>query len=129
MPIWRVTVTGVSAKRKEKIPEKVTVEVKPAVLKASVEEAGASRLVKVDYRLRTNYQPDVGSIEITGAMYLVGVNAEDAIENDMLKDPDLVRQVYQRIFLEPMVMAINIAKELLLPLPVRMPEVKVEKKS
>jgi len=126
MPIWRVTITGISASRKEKLPEKVTVEVKPAVLKAEVEEAGAAKLVKVNYRLTTNYEPEVGKIEIEGNMYVVGVDAEKVVEKGNVKDPEVLRQIYQRIFLEPMVMAINIAKELLLPLPVRMPEVRVE---
>ncbi len=129
MPVWRVAITKVEAKRKDKLPEKVTVEVKPAILKAQVEEAGTAKLVRVDYRLRVDYQPDVGHIEIGGAMYLIGMDAEKVVENNNLTDPEAVRMVYQRMFLEPMVMAINIAKELLLPLPVRMPEVKVEKKS
>jgi len=127
MPIWRVTINEVSARRKEKLPEQVKVEVKPAVIKAEVEEAGATKLVKVDYRLRVDYEPEVGHIEISGNMYLVGVDAEKVVEKNNIKDPAVVKMVYQRIFLEPMVMAIGIAKEMLLPLPVKMPEVKVEK--
>lgn len=126
MPIWRVTVEDVKANRAEKVPTGMTVEVKPTLGKAKTEKAGDLQLVKVEYNLVANYQPKVGSIEVGGSIYFIGLDAKKALKGDKLSDAQAARQAYQRIFVEPMVLAIGLAKELLLPLPVRMPEVKVE---
>ena len=128
MAVWRVTITKVNGWRAEKLPESVKVEVKPAILEAKAEKAGNAELLRVDYRLSAKYEPKAGLIEVEGAMYLVGVDPEKVLKDGGITDPEIVRQVYQRMFLEPMVLAIGMAKEMLLPLPVRMPEVRVEKK-
>jgi len=126
MPVWRVTIEDVKANRSEKIPKGMTVEVKPALLGAEAEKAGELQLVKVGYKLSANYKPNVGSIEVGGSIYFIGLDAKKVIKKGKLVDAEAARQAYQRIFVEPMVLAIGLAKELLLPLPVRMPEVKVE---
>ena len=128
MPIWRVTVTDVKAKREDKLPQGMTVEVSPALEGASTEKAGDTELVRVDYRFRANYQPSAGSIEVAGSMYFIGLDAKKVLKDGKLVDTEVIRQAMQRIFVEPAVIAISLAKELLLPLPVKMPEVKVEEK-
>jgi hypothetical protein len=126
MPIWRATIDSVKAERSKDVPQGMTVEVKPALLKAEVEKAGNSKLVKVDYRLLASYEPKVGMIEIGGSLYFIGVDADKVLKDGKITDIEMIRQAYQRIFLEPTVVAISLAKELMLPLPVKMPEVRVE---
>ncbi|MBR9689597.1 MAG: hypothetical protein GOV01_01715 [Candidatus Altiarchaeota archaeon] len=126
MPVWRVTINDVKAERKDKVPKGMTVEVKPSLLKAEKEKAGEVNLVKAEYKLSCLYQPDFGAIEVAGHIYFIDVDADKVLENGRIIDPEVVRQAYQRIFVEPMVTAIGLAKELLLPLPVRMPEIKIE---
>lgn len=129
MPVWRVTIDEVKASRAKKIPKGMTVEVKPSLTKTETEKAGDLQLVKVDYSLSAKYQPSVGSIEVSGSIYFIGLDPKKAVKGGKLIDVDAVRQAYQRIFVEPMVLAIGLAKELMLPLPVRMPEIKVESAS
>ena len=128
MAIWRVTVKRVEAWREDKLPEQVKVEVKPKIVKADIETAGNAKLARVDYELEARYEPGAGKISVSGSMYIVGEKAENIIKDGKITDIETLRQVYQRIFLEPMVIAIEMAKELLLPLPVKMPEVKIEQK-
>ena len=129
MPVWRVTINNIKAERSSKAPEGITVEVKPSLVKAEIEDAGTAKLVRTDYKLAANYEPNVGKIEIEGSIYFIGVDPKKALEKGKLSDVELIRQAYQRIFLEPMVTAIGLAKELRLPLPVKMPEIKVEDKT
>ena len=126
MPIWRVTIEDVKANRAEKVPTGMTVEVKPKLGKAVTEKAGDLQLIKVGYNLSANYEPKVGGIEVAGSIYFIGLDPKKAIKDGKLKEAEAARQAYQRIFVEPMVVAIGLAKELLLPLPIRMPEVKIE---
>ncbi len=126
MPIWRVTIDSIKGERAPKVLKGITVEVKPSLIKAEIEDAGKTKLVRTDYKLVAKYSPDVGKIEIGGSIYFINVDPKKVMEKGKLKDVELIRQAYQRIFLEPMVTAIGLAKELRLPLPVKMPEVKVE---
>jgi hypothetical protein len=125
MPVWRVSINSVKASRTEKPPQGMTVEVKPALKEAKTEKAGETELVRAKYSLKADYKPDVGSIEVAGDIYFVGLDKGD-LKDGRIVNPEVLRQAYQRIFIEPMVVAISLAKELTLPLPVRMPEVKVE---
>lgn len=126
MPVWRVTINNVRAERGSATSEGMTVEVKPSLKKAEIEKAGKAELIKVEYVLRAEYRPSVGSIEVGGHIYFVGLDANKVMGSGTIKDPEIIRQAYQRIFVEPMVIAIGLAKDLALPLPVRMPEVTVE---
>lgn len=124
MPIWRVTVTKVSAERGKQLPANMQVEVSPKLGTSAKEKAGDTELIRVPYDLNVKYG-DMGKIVIGGHMYLIG--EDECLRDDgSIKDSDVVRMIYQRIFVEPMVVAIDLAKELKLPLPVRMPQVKVE---
>ena len=124
MPIWRNTINKVSAERGDVTSSQMQVEVSPKIGKAKMEKAGDSELLKVPYTLNINYG-DAGKIVVGGDMYFVGESSE-VLKDGTLQDPELIRQVYQRLFIEPMVLAISLAKDLVLPLPVQMPQVKVE---
>lgn len=126
MPVWRVTINNVRAKRTPGKAEGITVEVKPALKEAKVEKAGKADLIKVEYGLKANYKPGVGSIDVGGHIFFIGLDPKEVMEDDRISDPEIVRQAYQRIFVEPMVAAIDLAKEMKLPLPVRMPEVSIK---
>lgn len=127
MPVWRVSINEVNAERSEKSVQGITVEVKPYLGKASIEKAGNTELVKVEYQLTAKYQPDVGSIEVGGDMFFMGLDTDEDLKKGRIVNTEVIRQGYSRIFVEPMVVAIDLAKELKLPLPVRMPEVNVRK--
>lgn len=124
MPIWRTTITKVSAERGKINSPNMQVEVSPTIGKVTIEKAGDSELIKVPYTLKIKYG-DAGHITVAGDTYFVGESSE-LVKNGALTDSELLRQVYQRLFVEPMVLAISIAKELTLPLPVQMPNVKVD---
>jgi|GEM_PF-3512980 len=127
MAIWRVTINNIKANRKDSIPGGMTVEIKPALTGAKVEKAGEVNLVRADYTLSCKYQPDFGEISVSGSIFFIDVDPKTVIKDGKIIDTEIIRQAYQRIFVEPVVMAIDIAKELLLPLPVKMPAIKVEK--
>ncbi|MBR9680529.1 MAG: hypothetical protein GOU98_01740 [Candidatus Altiarchaeota archaeon] len=127
MAIWRVTVDNIKANRKDSLPTGMTVEVKPSLTSAGVEKAGEVELVKAGYKLSCKYQPDFGQIEVSGNIYFIDVDPKKILKDGKIVDTEIIRQAYQRIFVEPVVIAIGIAKELLLPLPIKMPEIKVEK--
>jgi len=126
MPVWRVTINKVKAERSPATTEGMTVEVKPSLRDAEVEKAGNAELIKVEYLLKAQYQPNIGQIEVGGHIYFIGLDPKKVLKDDVVIDPDVVRQAYQRIFVEPMVLAIGLAKDLTLPLPVRMPEITVD---
>lgn len=126
MPVWRVTINKVKAERLPSTTEGMTVEVKPSLRNAEVEKAGNAELIKVEYVLNADYKPGIGQIEIGGHIYFLGLDPKKVMKDNTIIDPDIVRQAYQRIFVEPMVLAINLAKDLTLPLPVRMPEITVD---
>ena len=131
MPVWRVTVNAVEASRKEQVPGNVQIEVKPSVEKAKLEKSGkgGKDIIRTTYNLEVKYTPNVGSIKVKGDMILINEDFDKiADKKGLITDPEMVRQMYQRIFLEPMVLTIQLAKEMMLPMPVRMPEVKVEQK-
>ncbi|HDR53306.1 MAG TPA: hypothetical protein ENN60_01355 [archaeon] len=125
MPIWRVTVNEVSARREKELPANMQVEVSPQLGKVEKEKAGEADLFRIPYTLNVAYGKDAGKISVGGNMFIIGEDAS-IFEKGNVNDPNVVRQIYQRIFVEPMVMAVVLAKELLLPLPVQMPQVKVE---
>lgn len=127
MAIWRVTINDIKATRKDIIPGGMTVEIKPSLTGAKVEKAGEVDLVKADYALTCRYQPDFGEISVSGSIFFIDVDPKAVIKDGKIVDTEVIRQAYQRIFVEPVVMAIDLAKELLLPLPVKMPAIKVEK--
>ncbi len=124
MPIWRTTITKVSAERGSITSPKMQVEVSPRIGKAKMEKAGGSELLKVPYDLNISYG-DAGKIVVSGDVFFIGESSE-VLKDGTLQDVELLRQVYQRLFVEPMVLAISLAKELVLPLPVQMPQVKIE---
>jgi len=92
MSIWRVTINSVKGERAPKVQKGITVEVKPSLIKAEVEDAGKTKLVRTDYKLVATYSPKVGKIEIEGSIYFINVDPKKVMEKGKLKDVELIRQ-------------------------------------
>ncbi len=123
MPVARVIVKEIEAKRGTIKPgEKISIEVTPGIKNARIE----GEVLRVDFELKAGYG-SLGSIKIGGEMVYVGEKLEDKVEDGRIKDAEIVRELLQRCFYEPLALACAIAKEIGLPLPVRVPEVRVEK--
>ncbi len=125
MPIWRVFFKEISATRGETPGGPLKIEVKPSVGSARVEGPENAKMGRVEYALEATYGEGFAKIRVAGDMLIIGRDVEK-ISNGRIADPELLRAVLQRIFVEPLAVAVYLAKELGLPMPIRVPQVRVE---
>lgn len=130
MSIVRMFVTKITGNRNidVDIKEGVSVSSNTKVVNVKKEKAGNAEFLSVDYALEIGYEPDIGSIKIEGVMHLAG-KIEDMIESkkkQITLKPEAYRDAHQAILRIPILISINIARELGLPMPISLPRVEIK---
>lgn len=131
MPITRLDITGIKCERN---PDAAGGQVK---IKTSVEPRKITKkkidnneFLLIDFALRTNYEPDIGIIEISGTVYYTHEDLKSKYtmeKGNVLINPEVAAEVAQLIYIQPAIIAVNLARELRLPLPIQFPRVELQK--
>jgi|GEM_PF-6089107 len=134
MAITRLLLTKVEAKvnEEEKLSGgSVSVSTNSRVGPVVFEEIGGQKVLSMKWGLDVEYAPSVGKIVVEGKVYISGDIDKVTVKNGntTVLVPDEARQVHQAILRLPLIVAINLAREVALPLPMNFPTVEVEEKS
>lgn len=130
MPIVRVDLNSVRSARREVRSEggvKIKTSAEPGKIRK--EKVGNQEMLLIDFALKTTYDPDIGEIEVAGTAFYT----DEKLESKYTKDkgqikiaPDVMAEVAQMVFIQPAILAINLARELRLPLPIQFPKVQLK---
>ncbi len=130
MPIWRVLYNKIEAEKSNKVTKSVEVNTNTKIKEVRREKAGKAEMLAVDFALNTTYKPKVGSINIEGTVYYTARDLDKVTKTKgkrIMLEPEAMKEVHTAILREPVIIAINNAKNLGLPLPISFPKVKVER--
>ena len=132
MVIMRLDVTGVNCKRFDVAidqPVKVMTSAEPVGVKRS--KIGERDFLLVDFEFHTAYEPKIGEVKVSGTAFYTDDNLKDRYEEDKKGNikikPEVVGEVAQAIFGVPAILAVNMAKELRLPMPIQFPRIEMKK--
>lgn len=134
MPILRVLLTNIDAKRDLDAEVKETVEVSTnsSMTDIKVEKAGELDVVQVSFNLVTAYEPKVGNVKLEGVLLYGGVPLDEILADPKAKKlvllPDVAREIHQSILRIPIIVSVNVARELNLPMPINLPKVELVRK-
>lgn len=131
MPILRILLTKIEGKRNIDVTVKDSVSVGTnsridEVRKETIEGV-TGEVLAIDFGLDTEYDPDIGRVSLAGTIYYGGeMNkiAEGTGKKVTLK-PETIKDVHQAILRVPIMVAINTARELSLPMPINLPRVEL----
>ena len=135
MPILRVFLTKVDATRDldAEVEETVNVSTNSSMSGIKIEKAGNADVVRVSFKLSTIYEPNIGRIDLEGVMYYGGEPLKDILSDPKAKKlallPDKAKEIHQAILRIPIVVSVNIARELNLPMPINFPKVELVEKA
>lgn len=130
MPILSILLTKIEGKKKLDVSVKESVSVGTnsridGVKKETLE--GVGEVLAVSFGLDTEYEPDIGRVSLEGVIYYGGEMskiAEISSKKLVLKDQTL-KDIHQAILRIPIIVSVNTARELGLPMPISMPRVEV----
>ncbi len=131
MPIVRILLTKIEGKKKLDVVVKESVSVGTnsridEIKKENLE--GIGEVLAINFGLDTEYEPDIGRISLEGVIYYGGEMskiAEITSKKLVLKDQTL-QDIHQAILRIPIIVSVNTARELGLPMPISLPRVEVK---
>lgn len=133
MPILRILLTRIAGNKNMdvEVKESVSVGTNSKINDVRKETLGdMGEVLAVDFGLDTEYDPKIGSINLEGTIYYGGdMNkiAEGSGKKLMLK-PETIKEIHQAILRVPIIVAVNTARELGLPMPIGLPRVELSQK-
>jgi hypothetical protein len=132
MAIARIVVTRVEGKVFEdaKAEGGLSVATNSTVDSVEIEEIGKQKIVVAKWGLETEYKPKIGKIEVEGKIYLTG-DADKITKKEggkLILAPEQGKEVHQAVLRMPLIVCINLARELGLPLPINFPTVELSEK-
>lgn len=130
VPILSILLTKIEGRKKLGVVVKESVSVGTnsridEVRKEHLE--GVGEVLVISFGLDTEYEPDVGRVSLEGVIYYGGEMskiAEISSKKLVLKDQTL-KDVHQAILRIPILVSVNTARELGLPMPISLPRVEV----
>ena len=128
MPIWRVLYTSIKAEKTEKVTKAVEVNTNTKIEDIKTEKIGAGEMLAVDFSLDTTYTPNVGKLEVKGTVYYAAEDLSKIMTKTGKKinlEAEVMREIHTAILREPVIISINNAKNLGLPMPISFPAVRV----
>ena len=133
MPITRLDITGIKCERNPEVSGG-QVKIKTAVEPKKITKKKLNNVehLLIEFALRTDYEPDLGLIEIMGTVYYTHQDLKSKYtteKGNILINPEVAAEVAQLIYIQPAIIAVNLARELRLPLPVQFPKVELQKTS
>lgn len=129
MPIWRVIYKRITAEKTDKVTKSVEVNTNTKIDEVRTEKIGKGKMLAVDFTLQTLYKPKVGKLEIEGTVYYAAENLSSIMTKTGKKiklEANVMREIHTAILREPVIISINNAKNLGLPMPISFPSVRVE---
>lgn len=130
MPVWRILYTAIKAEKTEKLTSSVEVNTNTKIKDVRREKVGKGEMLAVDFTLETSYTPKVGSINVSGTVYYAAPDLDKIITEKKGKglslEASVMREIHLAILREPVIIAINNAKDLGLPMPISFPSVRVQ---
>jgi len=130
MPILRITYNNIEGRKTEKISQAVEVSTNTHIKDIRKEKLGAGDAIAIDFKLETDYKPNIGVLSVEGTVYYVSAELEKVIKMEGTKirlSPEVVKEIHTAILREPVIVAINTAERLGLPMPINFPMVEVSK--
>lgn len=131
MAVARLVLTKIEGKFNEgekfESGGKLSVSTNSRVDPVEIEEIGKQKVATVKWGLDIEYSPAIGKIVIEGKVYVAGdvskVTEKSGSRISLVAEE--ARQVHQTILRMPLVVAVNVARELNMPLPMNFPVVEV----
>ena len=114
--------------------ENISINSSPRVLnikKAEIPVAGIDNTYSVEFKFETNYDPKLGTICIEGEIFMQSDNADEIIETWNEKSAlheSVTLEIMNTIMRKCLVKIIQIADDLRLPPPVRLPFYQIDEK-
>ncbi|MBU0929451.1 MAG: hypothetical protein KJ623_00055 [Nanoarchaeota archaeon] len=137
MPILGFNITKINAEKKNEVNQKVDIASDLKISKVSEEKVfldKAQTALRFDFDFIVNYNPNIGTINLSGfILYVEGEESAKKILDSWKKnktiEPDLMEKLFNSILLRCNIKTLLITQELNLPPHVRLPMVVAEKES
>lgn len=134
MPILRILLTKIAGNKNMdvEIKESVSVGTNSRINDVRKEMLGdMGEVLAVDFGLDTEYDPKIGSINLEGVIYYGGDMSKiaDGSGKKLALKPETIKEIHQAILRVPIIVAVNTARELGLPMPIGLPRVELSQKS
>jgi hypothetical protein len=134
MAIMRLDITGINCSRFDmeiKQPLKVMTSAEP--VNVTKKKIGKQDFLLVEFNLKTTYEPKIGELKVSGIAYYTDDKLDDKYEKDKKGNirikSQVIGEVAQIVFTTPAILAVNMAKELRLPMPIQFPRVEMKKQA
>ena len=126
MPI-QIVYTDVAGKRNHEVSaEEISIQTKPGITAIERIKLAGRDAVAVRFQLVTDYAPSVGVLNVQGIMIISGERVDNILEgegeNVNLLMPAKER-VFQAMLQDPLILSINLARDLKLPPPISSPKI------
>ncbi len=130
MTVARVALTKIEGKLAETVPESpgsLSVSTNSRIDKVEIEDIGKQKVAVAYWVLETTYSPKIGSIEVHGKAWIAGevdkVTTKTGGKLNLV--PVNAKDVHQVVLRMPLIVSINVARELGLPVPINFPTVEL----
>ena len=136
MPVVGFNFDSISAKRmfSEATKSNVTINSTPTIVSID-EKKGSPGVVSIRFTFKTSYEPKLGFIELGGELLYQAKDAKEAQElvkswgKTKKVEKAVAVDVLNAIFRRSLVRVTDVADEIILPPPIRLPVVKAEEQS
>ena len=126
MPI-QIVYTDVAGKRNHEVSaEEISIQTKPGITAIERIKLAGRDAVAVRFQLITEYAPSVGILNVQGIMIISGERVDNILVGED-KNIDLLKPAKERVFQamlqDPLILSINLARDLKLPPPISSPKI------
>lgn len=133
MPVTNFRIRKIEAERKKKKIKGGKVDVRSNFAITSIKKDNdpiLGEFLRVEFRFDVDYTPDLGKINLKGELWYYDENLDKIAkikEKEVELDKKPGEEISTSILQESLVEAITIAKQIKLPIPIRMPKVNLKK--
>ncbi|HDN83504.1 MAG TPA: hypothetical protein ENG50_03975 [Candidatus Altiarchaeales archaeon] len=129
MPVVAFRLNKIEGKRNDDVALEGSLEVRSNFKILSVKKVENDTL-RVNFDFEVEYNPDVGKIEFEGYLLYQNSNITEVIkeedERSLTLKEDVIREISTVIIRESLIESVSVAKQLRLPVPIKLPRVSSE---
>ncbi|RLI90500.1 MAG: hypothetical protein DRO65_02670 [Candidatus Altiarchaeales archaeon] len=129
MPVIAFRLNKIEGKRNDDVALEGSLEVRSNFKILSVKKVENDTL-RVNFDFEVEYNPDVGKIEFEGYLLYQNSNITEVIkeedERSLTLKEDVIREISTVIIRESLIESVSVAKQLRLPVPIKLPRVSSE---
>ena len=126
MPI-QIVYTEVAGKRNHEVAsDEITIQTKPSINDLERIKLAGRDAVAVKFSLVTDYKPSVGTLNVSGILFIAGERIDNILEGegkDLILLKPAKERVFQALLQDPLILSINLARDLKLPPPISAPKI------